>query len=81
MYRKYNHKFLLVTYGDNSDFEVIKESEAIKLLPIYSVFNKYNSKLLRYASSFYMPKVEKTCRISRFNKTKSINGLLGSNNV
>jgi len=52
MYKKYNHKFLLVTYGDNSDFEVIKESEAIKLLPIYSVFKKYNSKLLRYASSF-----------------------------
>ena len=52
MYKIYNHKFLLVTYGDDSDFEVIKESEAIKLLPIYSVFRKYNSKLLRYASSF-----------------------------
>ena len=60
MHKKYNHKFLLVTYGDDSDFEVIKESEAIKLLPIYSVFNKFNSKLLRYASSFlYASKLRK----------------------
>ncbi len=53
MNKKYNHEFLLVTYGDDSDFEVIKESEAIKLLPIYTIFKKYNNKLLRYASSFF----------------------------
>ena len=47
MYKIYNHKFLLVTYGDDSDFELIKESEAIKLLPIYSVFNNSSTEIDR----------------------------------
>jgi glycosyltransferase involved in cell wall biosynthesis len=48
-------KITLVTYGDQSDFDLMKYFGNIEVIPIYSLTNKPKSKILRYLKSFYYP--------------------------
>jgi glycosyltransferase involved in cell wall biosynthesis len=72
----YGYSFFLVTYGDENDLNVLDEYDFIKVLPLYSVFKRWEGKLLRYASSFfYAFKIKKI--VGEFEIIKQ-NQLLGS---
>lgn len=74
--KKYNHTFILITYGEISDFTIIDNCEYIEVLPIYTLINKSKSKLIRYIQSFKIPFILKN-KIKNFDIIKQ-NQLLGS---
>ena len=72
----YGYSFFLVTYGDENDFNVLDEYDFIKVLPLYSVFKRWEGKFFRYISSFLYPfKIKKI--VGEFEIIKQ-NQLLGS---
>ena len=53
--KNYGYKFTLVTYGDVSDTLIKNISEEFKIIPIYSIIKKRNSKFINYLFSFTIP--------------------------
>jgi len=53
--KNYGYKFTLVTYGDISDTLIKNISEEFKIIPIYSIIKKRNSKFINYLFSFTIP--------------------------
>lgn len=74
--KTFGYTFLLVTYGDNSEKNLLTEYDFIDILPIYSLFNKNKYKIIRYLSSFLYPFKLKKCT-GDFDLIKQ-NQLLGS---
>lgn len=74
--KKYNHEFVLITYGDKSDKKVIKNYEYIEIIPIYDYLLKPNNKVLRYVNSLRIPFILKNIT-GRFDIIKQ-NQLLGA---
>lgn len=50
-----NYKFKLITYGNQNDFEILKNQKLFEVVPIYSLCRKYKNKYLRFAYSFLIP--------------------------
>lgn len=48
-------KVTFITYEDKSEFEFQSELEKIELIPVYSIFKRWNSKLLNFLNSFLIP--------------------------
>jgi glycosyltransferase involved in cell wall biosynthesis len=53
--RHNNIKFTIVTYGDESDFDFASYFDSVEIIPIYSIFKKWNSKYINLIMSFYYP--------------------------
>ena len=53
--KNYGYKFTLITYGDVSDTLIKNISEEFKIIPIYSIIKKRNSKFINYLFSFTIP--------------------------
>ena len=51
----YGYTFLLVTYGSKGDYTILNNYDFIEVLPLYSLFSRSKSKLIRYFLSFYYP--------------------------
>lgn len=43
---KYNTEFIFLTYGDESDFEYVKDYNFIKVLPLHQFLDKKNNRLM-----------------------------------
>ena len=74
--KKYGLSFILVTYGDKSDNQIINNMNFIEVIPIYEYTKRSNSKILRYINSFKIPFTLKN-KIRNFDVIKQ-NQLLGS---
>lgn len=52
---KFGIKFLLITYGNNTEIKLLEQFPEFEIIPIYSHL-KYNSnKILRFIKSFFIP--------------------------
>ena len=56
-------KLTLVTYGDKSEFEYVKDLNGIEIIPIYSIISKSNIKIINIIKSiflvpFYLEKIK-----------------------
>ena len=74
--KKYGISFILVTYGDSSDNQIIKNINFIEVIPIYEYIKRNHSKFFRYMNSFKIPFILKN-KINNFDVIKQ-NQLLGS---
>ena len=54
--KKYGLSFILVTYGDKSDNQIINNMNFIEVIPIYEYTKRSSSKILRYINSFKIKK-------------------------
>lgn len=62
LYKKYGVKFTIFSYGNNEDIEILENevnTEAIKVIPIYSIVKKYKNKYFRFLKSLFLPFVLK----------------------
>lgn len=53
--KKYNYKFTLITYGDNSEFKILNKSEEFEVIPIYSLLKESKFKSINLIKSFLIP--------------------------
>ncbi|MDA9036879.1 glycosyltransferase family 4 protein [Acidimicrobiia bacterium] len=54
--KKYGVKFILITYGDSKDKEIINDQN-IRVLPVYEYLTYSQNKLVRILKSFSIPKL------------------------
>lgn len=54
MVERYDVKFTILSYGDGTDFDLIKDS-SINIFPIYKYINKPKYKIIRILQSLYFP--------------------------
>ena len=55
LYKKYNIKFLFITYGDENDKNILVDKEFIQILPLYSIFKENKNKYIKILKSFLIP--------------------------
>lgn len=47
-------KYLIISYGDEEDFNLVKPFIGIEVFPIYSYFKKFENRLIRFIYSFFI---------------------------
>ena len=50
-----NIEFIFVTYGDKNDKSIETKIKNLKIIPVYEIINKTNSKFINYFKSFFLP--------------------------
>mgnify|MGYP001454015375 FL=1 len=74
--KKYNIEYTFLTYGDITDLNIIKNTYAFNVIPVYDTVNKYKNTKMNILMSFFIPfKLFK--KINDFDLIKQ-NQLLGS---
>lgn len=51
----HGYEVTLVTYGDSSDLKYLDSLSEFKVLPLYTIFKKYNNNYLRFLKTIFMP--------------------------
>ena len=51
----HGYEVTLVTYGDSSDLKYLDSLSEFKVLPLYTIFKKYNNSYLRFLKTIFMP--------------------------
>ncbi len=73
---KYNVNFTFVTYGDEEEYKFDNYFKNLKIIPIYTLINHSNSRLIRILKSLYVPFLIKRKLGTKYEilKTNQLNG-------
>lgn len=76
---KYDVDFTFITYGDVNDIEIEISNSKFSVLPVYKYVKFFNSKLLNFITSFFIPIIlyKKNDNLKEYNIIKQ-NQLMGS---
>ena len=55
LHKKYKYKFTFLTFGDDSDINVLKNYEFIDVIPAKSKLKFGSSKIINFLKSMYLP--------------------------
>ena len=59
LHKKYKHKFIFLTYGDESDKNYIQNDPGFEVLPIYKFINRSEYKFINIIKSIGFPFLQK----------------------
>ncbi len=75
LHKKYKYKFTFLTFGDDSDINVLKNYEFIDVIPAKSKLKFGSSKIINFLKSMYLPfKLKKSLNNIDLIKTNQLNG-------